>query len=242
MGQGPLGEEEVLPGAQDGVAPPCWLGVHHLPPLDFQLQAGGSLLCALLCPQCLGPYLARARHSVANSMQPEVGRRGWCLGPSRRGCRCQVRALQAPRSSRQRRGGPWPQRQGGGAWLQPGNATGGQRDGSFRRELSPAGTLVLDFRSPAWEGVNVCYPQPPCLRMFVTAAVGDASGSCTWRGPGRDSTDTNWWGPMSVGPRASRASVCALSTPPLPLAPATPLGKGVASPRSSELPHRPPVV
>lgn len=61
-------------------------------------------------------------------------------------------------------------------------------------------------------------------------------------GPGRDSTDTNWWGSVSVGPRASRASVCALSTPPLPLAPATPLGKGMASPRSSELPHRPPVV
>lgn len=53
---------------------------------------------------------------------------------------------------------------------------------SFRRELSPADTLMLDFRSPAWKGVNICYSQPSCLRMFVTAAVGDASGSCTWRG------------------------------------------------------------
>ena len=39
---------------------------------------------------------------------------------------------------------------------------------SFRRELSPAGTLMLDFPSPAWKGVNVCYSQPPRLRMFVT--------------------------------------------------------------------------
>lgn len=39
---------------------------------------------------------------------------------------------------------------------------------------------------------------------------------------------------MSVGPSASRASVCALSTPLPPLALATPLAKGVASPRSSE--------
>lgn len=105
---------------------------------------------------------------------------------------------------------------------------------SFRRELSPAGALMLEFLSPAWKGVNVCCSQPPCLRMRVTAAVGGASGSCVWRGPGRDATDTKCWDPVSVGPSASRASVCALSTPLPPLALATPLAKGVASPRSSE--------
>ena len=47
------------------------------------------------------------------------------LGASRYGCRCQVRALQAPGSSRQGWRRPVTRGRGGGMWLQPGKATGG---------------------------------------------------------------------------------------------------------------------